>query len=351
MKVLHQFTDGVAVGDAITDQAFTLRTWIRQAGIESDLYALHLPDTLASEVKPVSSYQHNTQEHYVVYHHSIGSSLVDQLLKIDARLIVIYHNITPPAFYSIADPALAQQLQVGRDQLVQLLPKTELALGDSPFNEQELIAAGFPRTGVLPITLDESKYDHTSSQEVLARFADGSPLLLFAGRITPHKRQEDLIKLLYHYRRIEPNAKLVLLGAFWTQAYVRWLHDLIEVLDLQEHVIMTGHVTQQEMLTYFRRANLYVSMSEHEGFGKPLIESMYFDLPVLAYASTSVPGTLHGAGVLFHEKNYEVLAEMVDILITNHSLRTTIIAKQRQRLQAFLAANVQLQWDAFCRSL
>jgi glycosyltransferase involved in cell wall biosynthesis len=112
-------------------------------------------------------------------------------------------------------------------------------------------------------------------------------------------------------------------------------------LGLAEAVTLTGHISQQDMITCYRLADLYVSMSEHEGFGKPLIESMYLGLPVLAYAATAVPGTMGEAGVLFHEKNYEALAELVDILVQDTALRQQIIARQRAEVQRFLEPQVK----------
>ena len=118
-------------------------------------------------------------------------------------------------------------------------------------------------------------------------------------------------------------------------------------LGLEEAVIFAGHASQQAMVTYYRHAALYVSMSEHEGFGKPLVESMYFNLPVLAYASTGVPDTLGGAGVLFHAKDFEALAELVDLLIYDPALRGRVLARQQERLRTFLAPAVRARWQHY----
>jgi glycosyltransferase involved in cell wall biosynthesis len=105
------------------------------------------------------------------------------------------------------------------------------------------------------------------------------------------------------------------------------------------------------MLTYFAGADLYVSMSEHEGFGKPLLESMLLGLPILAYAASAVPFTLGRAGVLFRAKAYEALAELVDIMIKDQALRRRIIAGQKERARAFLEPNVRQVLATFLREL
>ena len=98
------------------------------------------------------------------------------------------------------------------------------------------------------------------------------------------------------------------------------------------------------MVAYLRAADLYVSMSEHEGFGVPLIESMYVGLPVLAYGAAAVPETMGGAGLLFYEKEYEALAELIDLLLDDEALRRRVIAGQRARAQAFLEPQVRRQF-------
>lgn len=346
-RTLHQFTAGVTVGDAISDHLFTIQRWLRAAGFHSEIYAQHIDARLANVVRPALSYRPSSEEMYVLYHHSIGSPLVEQLTALPLKLVVIYHNITPPEFLANIDPPRARELSEGRAQLAQLCSHTFLGLGVSPFNESELQAAGFTNTGVLPIVLDESQYQTPHSALSTPHSAQSGPLLLFVGRLAPHKRQEDLIKLLYYYRRIEPAARLALVGSTWLPAYTRWLKGLVYDLKLDKQVCFAGHVSQAELVNYFRSADLYVSMSEHEGFGKPLIESMYLDLPILAYGVTSIPGTLGGAGVLFQRKDHELLAELVDLLVHDQGLRQRIIARQRMRVQDFLEPQVKQQWEHY----
>lgn len=345
--VLHQFAEGAAPGDAITGQMLSIRQWLRAAGYTSEIFAASIHPALASEVGDALRYRPKPGETQAVYHHSIGSAVADHLRQLPLRLLLIYHNVTPPAFFQQSDPGLAAQLQRGIDQLPGLRDQTGLALGDSSYNTAALVAAGFTRTGTLPLPLDEATYQYADDPTVLATLGDGGPRLLFVGRLAPNKRQEDLVKLLYYVRRILPEARLALVGALWSPPYVRWLRDLVRSLGLEDAVIFAGHTSQPVMVTYYRHATLYVSMSEHEGFGKPLVESMYFDLPVLAYASTGVPDTLGGAGVLFHDKDFEALAELVDLLIHDQTLRARVLARQRERLQTFLAPAVHAQWQSY----
>lgn len=350
-RALHQFLNGAAPGDAITDQALLIQRWTRELGYDSQLFAEHIHPAMADQVRRFDTYRPEADETHVIYHHAIGSDTVAMLQSLSLNVIVVYHNITPPDFYAETNPQLARQLEEGQAQLKILRSFTSLALADSAYNELDLIQGGFDRTGVLPIALADENYDFPSAPDLVSKYARTGPLLLFLGRLAPNKKQEDLIKLMYYYRRIRPDARLLLVGDPWSPEYVAWMKQLAATLGISEGVEFVGHVTQAQMITYFRLADLYVSMSEHEGFGKPLIEGMHLGLPVLAYATTAVPYTMGEAGVLFHHKHFPALAELVDILISDDPLRTRIIARQRAHAHAFLESQVRKTWAESLASL
>ena len=351
-RVLHQFTEGAYIGDAVSDQAFAIRRWLRALGFVSEIYAERIQAELEDDVHPAESYRPHAAETCLIHHHAVGSLIAERLQEIGLPQILIYHNITPPEFFEATDPALADGLRRGRRQLEQMRPRTVLGLGDSAYNQREMIDLGYDRTGVLPIFLDEARYQ-LPSNEVLASECDSArPVILFVGRFAPNKRQEDLIKLLYCLRRMQPAARLVLVGNTDNRDYVAWLMSLARDLGLDETAVrVTGHVSHQDMLTYYRCADFYISMSEHEGFGKPLIESMYCGLPVVAYSSSAVPYTMADAGILFAKKDYEALAELIDMLILDEPLRRRVVARQAKRSQAFLELPVRRQFETFLRQL
>lgn len=340
-KSLHQILAGATAGDAITDHAFLIRKWLRELGFTSDIYALHIHDSVADEVRPMSTFRVNRGSNPIIYHHSIGSDVADFLLSHDAKLILIHHNVTPPQFFAHINPAWEQMAILGQEQLVAMQSKTVLGLADSAYNELQLRELGFRETAVLPITLDEKELDVPNNAPLAMALAEKSPYLLFVGRLAPNKKQEDLVKLLYYYRRIEPNAHLFMVGDRWDVKYDLWVEQIAADLGLSEAVTLTGKVSQQDLVTYYRQASLYVSMSEHEGFGKPFIESMYLGLPILAYGVTSIPYTLGDAGVQFKTKDYERLAELTDILISDNELRNRLVDAQRIRVGAFQEVTVR----------
>jgi L-malate glycosyltransferase len=350
--VLHQFTEGVHAGDAVTDQALLIQRWLRGLGFESDIFAERIQPEFDGRVRFAGAYRPAPAESCLIHHHAVGSDMAERLGRIGLPQILIYHNITPPEYFAATNPVMAGQLSKGRRQLAEMRSRTILALGDSGYNERELVELEFSATGVLPIVLDERHYDMVDNESLARECAASRPLLLFVGRQAPNKRQEDLIKLLYCVRRIEPEARLILAGSLHVQPYVEWQRQLASSLGLADGaVVWAGHVSQQDMVTYYRHADFYVSMSEHEGFGKPLIESMYFGLPVIAFGSTAVPDTLGGAGVQFFEKDFEALAELILLIRSDTALCERLVERQKQRVKCFLEPQVRQQWEEYLRHL
>jgi glycosyltransferase involved in cell wall biosynthesis len=111
-------------------------------------------------------------------------------------------------------------------------------------------------------------------------------------------------------------------------------------------VEVTGRVSQAELKAYYHFSHIFISMSEHEGFGVPLIEAMHFGLPVLAYKAAAGPETMGGVGVLFCEKRFAEIAEFIELIRTDEALRNRLIAGQRERAKSFLPERVEPQLRA-----
>ena len=224
-----------------------------------------------------------------------------------------YHNITPAAFFAPYDPRLFRLAALGRQELATLAGRVDLALGDSEFNRQELEALGFAPTGVLPIAVDTRGSPTRRARPALEQIlGDGLINILFVGRIVPNKRIEDHIRLAEIYKRyVDSYYRFIFVGRYdGVPRYYAQVRALIaEFQMLPDRFWFTGPVPDEDLAAFYRWADVYVSLSEHEGFCVPLVEAMAADVPVLAYAAGAVPETLGGAGVLFAPKDLEFAAE------------------------------------------
>jgi glycosyltransferase involved in cell wall biosynthesis len=274
----------------------------------------------------------------VILHYSTGSALTEYVRALRVPLILVYHNVTPPDFMTGVGLGEKERARRGREILADLRNQTVLSLARSEYSRTELVEMGFDNVQVLPVIMPDELFDIPPDEGVLARFGTGDKRtsLLFVGRVAPNKRQEDLIKLLYFYRQIDPQARLFLVGSWGnSRRYADWLRQFARRLNLSDDVHLCGHVSTAELAAYYRLADVFVCMSEHEGFGIPLVESMRFGVPIVAYASTAVPGTLGGAGILIKHKSYPIIAETIHLLQTDATFRARIIARQHERQSAF----------------
>ena len=260
--------------------------------------------------------------------------------RLHSGRVLQYHNVTPAHFFAGYDAAIYRLAMLGREDLEDLVGHTDVALGDSEYNRQELEALGFTNTGVFPIAIDTERITRRAAAAGPRRGAERRGWLnfLFVGRIVPNKKIEDHIKLAEQYKRyVDEQYRFVFVGKTdATPRYYAAIRALLERYRMPRgRFIFTGPVPDEDLATYYRTASVYISLSEHEGFCVPLLEAMAADVPVLAYASTAVPDTLGGAGVQFAPKDLEYAAELLGELAYNDGLRRQVIAGQRARLADF----------------
>ena len=159
---------------------------------------------------------------------------------------------------------------------------------------------------------------------------------MFTGRVVPNKCPQDIIAAFYYYKKyIQPKYRLFLVGRYdWSNLYKEQLEKYVRKLELDD-VYFTGHVRFDEILAYYHIADVFICMSEHEGFCVPLVEAMFFDVPIIAFDSSAIGDTLGGSGLLLQDKSPQVVAEAVSMVIENKKLREQILEGQRQRLKDF----------------
>lgn len=274
----------------------------------------------------------------LIYHAALGSQLAKWMHETDAVKVIDYHSITPSEFFRVYEPGLSVALANAWYELQALVDDVSLALAHSEYSRAELDAMGFENTATFPLLVDFSQYDIEPSPEVMDALATGKQGrgdILFVGRVAPNKRHEDLIKAFTVYRRcFNPAARLFLVGGTNSEAYSRTLEEFVDRLGI-EGVHFAGRVSPPELVAYYRSADLFLSMSEHEGFGAPLLEAMYLGVPVLAYAAAAIPETVDEGGVLFEKKRYEEVAAIIDLLMRDEGARTGLIEAGTRRVSQF----------------
>jgi glycosyltransferase involved in cell wall biosynthesis len=336
--IVNQWVPAAHRGDAVGDSARRVRDLLRGMGHQADVFALTIDEDLHGDVRPFAD-PASRQGDLTIFHFALVSPMTAEFARLPRGRVLQYHNVTPAHFFGPWDSAMFRLAELSRDDLRSLAGHTDVALGDSEYNRQELARLGFTNTGVFPIAVDLSRVTAPIQRPALeAVLDDGLQNFLFVGRIAPNKKIEDHIRLAEFYKRyVDERYRFIFVGKTdGVPRYYNMVRALIAEFQMPpDRFLFTGLVPDEELAVYYRTASVYISLSEHEGFCVPLLEAMAADVPVLAYASSAVPDTLGGAGISFAPKDLEFAAELLCELAFNDRLRASVIAGQRRRLQDF----------------
>jgi len=336
---IHQFVAGFSNGDAISNEARVWRSIFRSWGHESEIFCelkRILPELRKDTRDLATASETIRSSDIVILHLSIGSDANLAFKSMNCRKVILYHNITPPDFFRGFNEELVRHLTIGREQLALLRDVADVNLAVSKFNASEMTAAGYKNVGVIPLMLDRTNWNGPVDQRLTKRYRDGFTNILFVGRCAPNKRIEDLLFTLYYCQKyVNPETRLIHVGSFaGLERYQGLLRT--KAMELRvNHFVIAGSVRPDELRAYYKAADVFLCLSEHEGFCIPLLEAMGHNIPVIAYNAGAIEETLGGAGVLVNEKRFDMIAETIQRISTDAALRNAVIKGQDNRLAAF----------------
>jgi len=332
----HQFVTALSYGDAIGDYTLEIQQILRRNGYDSEIFSEIVHPRMARYVKPLYEYeQYQTDENLLIVHFSIGSDLGNLIPHFEGKKLMIYHNITPYQWFVDINTLLAYQCLIGRQQLNILRDYCPIALGDSEYNRQELEQTGYQKTGVLPIRLHFEKFDGAGDAVTRKLYDDDRTNIIVVGRTIPNKKLEDCLRGFAYYQKfINPHSRLIFVG-LWSgfETYYHALRRMVTEIRAQE-VVFTGHITFEELLAFYKLADVFLTMSEHEGFCVPLLEAFYMNVPVIAWDACAIPYTAgNGAVLIQREKNYAEIGQLIHKCCSDLEFRTRILDSQKAQLQ------------------
>lgn len=350
MQAIHQFVAGFSNGDAISNEARVLRQLFRGWGHASEIYCelkRILPELRATTIDLATAAATIRPDDIVILHLSIGSPVNDAFAALNCRKAIIYHNITPPQFFQGVQQEIVHNLKKGLEQARMLAGKASVVMAVSQFNAGELEAMGHKSVKVLPLFLDRAGWEIPPNRRVTGLYKDGKTNILFVGRCAPNKRIEDLLAAFYYFQKyVEPESRLIHVGSYaGMERYYALLRTKAVELKLQ-NVFFAGSVRQDELNAYYNCAGAFLCLSEHEGFCIPVLEAMAHKVPVVAHAAAAIPETLGGAGILLAEKNYDLVAETLGRVVRDDALRTAVVARQTERLSAYMKRDLHAELRA-----
>ena len=329
-RAVHQFHPSIAAGDAITNGMMLTRARLRSLGFESEIYVENSEDLPGAARTLEDLPEHD--DYVLMVHHSLGHPDIERIAAIAAPKILVYHNITPAPL--LDHPHLKAMAVLGREQLGFWRTRVAAAIGVSAYNTVELRRAGFPVVRSCQLLFD---VDRLRARAVRVEHAGDPFTILFVGRIVPSKGQADLVDAFAAFRAAfrERPSRLVLVGRVFagSESYEAEIRRRIERHRLGGSVVLTGGVDDETLHEWFGRADIFASMSLHEGFGVPLVEAMAHGLPIAALASGAVPLTLGDGGI--QVATADGMPRALLTLATDQAARARLADARAERLDAF----------------
>jgi glycosyltransferase involved in cell wall biosynthesis len=330
---IHQFHASSSYGDGITNGMLFIQTILRDSGYGSEIFCGHVDPRFAGRMRPINSYPDRADDLLLV-HYSLGTPYEAWIENRKSPRVLIYHNITPAHFFPKGSE-LHVLAQSGRARLAAWAKQDVFAgaIADSAFNAAELLASRYLSVAAIPLLVDLDRIRQAPWNQELSKQLAGARNLLFVGRLCENKGQLDLIKVLAELTRICASpVRLILVGNTMSPDYKNAVVEEIERRGLGDRVLMLGQRDDRDIYALYRCCDLYCSMSQHEGFGMPLVESMAFDLPVLACAAGAVAATLASGGLVLESGDPDRFAGTARLLLEEPWLRREVIFGQRRAL-------------------
>ncbi|HMS25611.1 MAG TPA: glycosyltransferase [Acidimicrobiia bacterium] len=319
--MILQVLPSISLYDAISQHVLRIDDELKQRNIESSIVAQYIHPDFAHRVQSHSSID-SFDGHHVLYHMSMASSLAEKVHSSHARVDMWYHNVTPARYFEPWEPYVSLELRIARYQLSQLAVRVERGVAASHYSERELKTEGCRHTSVMPVLFDLSTKLSATSRSPSSQSARAR--ILSVGRYAPHKRVEKLIQTLALYRNlVDENAVLELVGSSSSRWYKESLEKLIEQLGLANAVRFHDNIDDAHLAQLYHESDVYLCLSEHEGFCVPLVEAQCAGLPIVAIDSAAIAETVQGAGIILdaHCDLVDVVAAL-DIVIHDEQTRT-----------------------------
>lgn len=333
--IVHQLVHTLSYGDAISSEVLALQRAVQELGGNGEIYAIHVHPKLKEKARDYREFP-RSESGEVILHYSLGSVLNRWYSELtNWRRSLIFHNLTPSHWFEGVNPRVTEGIRSGEDELPELLALSDRVIADSSFNAGQLRGHGTP-VEVLELPVDPERWREESNPGIAALLrGSGEHHIAHVGRLAPNKCVEDIIRAFYFLRHhILPKSRLWLVGIDTdTELYSFSLRHLVDQLGLNDAVEFPGCFADSEVRALYENGHLYTCMSEHEGFCLPVLEAMHFGMPVIAYASTALPDTVSGGGILLNEKNPARTAELMAEVLTNEELRRSLQAAGKKRVE------------------
>jgi glycosyltransferase involved in cell wall biosynthesis len=339
---IHLITPSLVPYDAIGNDVVQMREVLSRSGYPVDVWAESIHPDRKNVARPLSTAPAEfwrSPEDILIYHHSMGWPPGENILfETRNKIILKYHNITPPRFFAPYSPPHMHACEAGVQSTKRIARLRGMTiLGDSTFNCADLIAEGAnpQECSVLaPFHLTEELSRGPFDLPTVQRYGGDIVNILFVGGIKPNKGHARAIRVFAeYYRCFNHRSRLIFAGGIdeRLQNYIGDLRDLAARLDVGDSVLFTGSITGAQLKSLYIAADVFLCTSEHEGFCVPLVEAMCFRVPIVAWGGTAVPETVGDCGFVLEDWDEFHFASHIDLLVEDNAMAARFGELGRER--------------------
>lgn len=256
------------------------------------------------------------------------------------KFVITIHDLTLLHFRNLRNSVARKAYYILKEQVMrnvvlkQGMKKAEVVIVPSEYVKEDVAKTFKVRRSKIAVTYEAADTEFSKGRINLEKKGINKPYVLYVGNAYPHKNLERMViafgKLITDYVL---DYQLVIAGK--KDSFHEGLEEAVKEADLQERVIFTGFVTDQELSGLYNNASLYVFPSLSEGFGLPPLEAMAHELPVVSSNTTCMPEILSDAAVYFDPKDTDEMAKAMLEVLTDSKLSEKLVKKGRAQVKKY----------------
>lgn len=169
--------------------------------------------------------------------------------------------------------------------------------------------------------------------------------IISIGRLEPVKDFYTLILVFSVIVKKYPDLKLKIIG---DGSQKEILSKLIEKYNLQDKVILTGKLNEEEIKEELIKSDIFVLTSKSESFSLVLCEAMNYGLPCVAFDVDVGPREIIKDGItgfLIKNRKIEFMIDKISNIIENSNLRKKMGIESINNVKIFYSNNILKEWE------
>lgn len=339
--------------DGIGNFCFQIAALLRSADIATTLYAENADPV--EDIRPLADvFAAVAAPDILLYHFSIEDPAFAALARLDCAKILYFHGITPARFFTGIDPRTEELVTRGLEQC-SLARRFDVLMANSRVTAASLINGMGPGAPTLdhvlccPPVLGPARWETLDAEPVTL---PASPrLLLYVGRVSPHKGVDDLIAIFSHLARLADDIHLAIVGS-GSPVQLQRLTAQAAALGVGGRVTFFQNISEGALKTLHLRCDALISCSHHEGFCIPVADALLFDKPVFCRPDPAMLEVAGAAAVVLPDECDAAAKARVIADTLAEPARLAALAAHRKERRAALLPGLQgaVLWQALAQA-